>query len=44
MKEFTISGAQLFFAAGPWAGDVKSITNCKIMVKIITEFSYLLAI
>jgi hypothetical protein len=44
MQEFTISGAQLFFAAGPWAVDVMSITNCKIMVKIITGFSCLLAI
>jgi len=33
-----------FFAAEPWAVDVMSITNCKIMVKIITGFSCLLKI
>ena len=33
-----------FLAAGPWAVDVISIPNCKIMVKIITALSCLLAI
>lgn len=33
-----------FFAAGPWAVYVMSITDYKIMVKIITGFSCLLAI